>query len=171
MVLVSKIIVLKNNHVKSEFSGRITLALAGVCATARFLIWKFNRIKDPTPTPPPPQILTSAAAFDTAGSLTRAAAKCIGSILDSVTASTSPHCAAGPCAPWPLTFLQTSDTFKKAPASDPPPQQLVLQHRPRSYTTALAFQSGSCIVVSGAPSRRRAQSSPEEPSPYANLPR
>lgn len=50
--MVSRIIVLKNNHVKSEFTGRITLALAEVCATARFQIWKFNRIKDPTPPPP-----------------------------------------------------------------------------------------------------------------------
>lgn len=52
--MVSRIIVLKNNHVKSEFTGRITLALAEVCATARFQIWKFNRIKDPAPPPPTP---------------------------------------------------------------------------------------------------------------------
>lgn len=82
--MVSRIIVLKNNDVKSEFNGRITLALAEVCATARFQIWKFNRIKDPAPPPPithpppwpppPTTTLTPATAFDTAGSLTRPAA-------------------------------------------------------------------------------------------------
>lgn len=163
MVKVSRIIVLKNNHMKSEFSGKITLALARVCATARFQIWKFNRIKEQTA----PPALTSATAFDTRGNLTRPAANCVRSTWDSVTATMSPRCAVGPRASWSLTFLQTSDTLKKTSASDPPHH-----HNSWCYSTGLGatpppwpFRGARVLWCQGAPSRRRAHSRPGDTSP------
>lgn len=153
---------------KSEFTGRITLALAEVCATARFQIWKFNRIKDPAPPPPPPwppptTTLTPATAFDTAGSLTRPAANCIRRTRVSVSAT--PLCC-GPVGSVPFDFSPNVRHLKKKKKPlTPHRNSWCYSTDPGVTPPPWNFQSGSWIVVSGAPSRRRAQSRPGDTSP------